>query len=94
MASNFANTADNLVFIRWETCGGEISRIINEFEEIENSTNHHENFSSFTGKFYKDIKTLYEALPVNRSCSKTKWSAKSMIRLLTYQKIPMSPCQQ
>ena len=70
MASNFANRVDDLALIRWETCGAEISRIINESEdtfgpETENSSNHHENSSSFAGKFYRGIKTLYEALPVN-----------------------------
>ena len=67
MASDFANRA---ALIRWEICGAEISQIINEFEEtfrpeIENSSNHHEDSPIFAGKFYRDIKTLYEALPVN-----------------------------
>ena len=52
MASNFANRADDSALIRWETCGAEISRIANEFEdtfrpEIENSSNHHEDSSRF-----------------------------------------------
>ena len=61
MASNFANRADDSTLIWWETCGAEISRIINESEdtfrpEIENSSNHHEYSSSLAGKFYRDIK--------------------------------------
>ena len=68
MASSFTNKTDNSAVIWWETCGSKISRIINKFEgtfrrQIENS--HHENSSSFAGKFYKDIKMLYEALPVD-----------------------------
>ena len=48
----------------------EVSRIINESEDtfrpqIENSNNYHEDSSSFAGKLYRYIKTLYEALPVN-----------------------------
>ena len=63
VASNFANRADDLALIRWETRGVEISQIINEFEDtfrpqIENSSNHHEDSSGFAGKFYRDIKTL------------------------------------
>ena len=70
MASNFGKRADNSALIRWVTCGAEISRIINEFEDTcrsqtENSINHHEDSSSFAGTFYRDIKILYEALPVN-----------------------------
>ena len=33
--------------------------------QIENSDSHHEDSSSFTGKFYKDRKALYQILPVN-----------------------------
>ena len=81
VASNFANRADDLALIRWETCRVEISQIINEFEgtfrpQIENSSNHHEDSSSFAGKFYRDIKTLYEALPVNPSKLKNKMICK------------------
>ena len=70
MASNFGKRADNSALIRWVTCGAEISRIINEFEDTcrsqtENSINHYEDSSSFAGTFYRDIKILYEALPVN-----------------------------
>ena len=69
MASNFANRADDSALIQWEICGVKISRIINEFEdtfrpEIENSSNHHKDSSSFARKFYREKKTLYEALPV------------------------------
>ena len=33
VAINFANRTDDLALIRWDTCGEEISRIINEFED-------------------------------------------------------------
>ena len=80
MASNFANRVDDLAFIWWETCSAEMSRIINEFEDTfrpqtENSNNHHEDSSSFAGKFYSDIKT-YEALPVNLFMLKNKMICK------------------
>ena len=69
-ASSFANRADDSALIRWETCGAELSRIINEFEDtfkpqVKSSNNHHEDCISFSLKFYSDIKPLYEALPVN-----------------------------
>ena len=81
MASNFANRVGDLSLIWWETCGAKISRIINEFKdtfrpEIENSSNHHEDSSSFAGKFYRDIKTLYEAFPVNPFMLKNKMICK------------------
>ena len=70
VTSTFANRADDSALIRWETCGAELSRIINEFEDtfrpqVKSSNNHHEDCISFSFKFYSDIKTLYEALPVN-----------------------------
>ena len=62
MASNFSNRADDLALIQWETCSAEIPQIIDESEDlsrpqVENSNNHHEDSSSFNGKFYRDIKT-------------------------------------
>ena len=50
--------------------GTELSGIINQFEDtfrpqVKSSNNHHEDCISFGFKFYSDIKTLYEALPVN-----------------------------
>ena len=33
VAINFANRTNDLALIRWDTCGEEISRIINEFED-------------------------------------------------------------
>ena len=47
-----------------------LSCIINESEEtfrpqVKSSNNHHEDCISFSFKFYSDIKTLYEAIPVN-----------------------------
>ena len=33
--------------------------------QTENINSHYKDPSSFGGKFYSDIKTLYEALPVN-----------------------------
>ena len=70
VASSFANRADDSALIRWETCGAELSRIINEFEDtfrsqVKSSNNHHEDCISFSFKFYSDIKALYEALPLN-----------------------------
>ena len=66
VASSFANRADDSALIRWETCSAEALRITNEFEDtfrpqIEDTNNHCEDSSSFAGKFYRDIKTLYKA---------------------------------
>ena len=33
VTSSFTNRADDSALIRWETCGAELSRIINEFED-------------------------------------------------------------
>ena len=81
VASSFANTTDDSALIQWETCGGETSRIFDEFKDtfrpqIENSNSHHENSSSFADKLYKPIKLLYEALPVNPFSLKNKMICK------------------
>ena len=63
VASSFANRADDSDLTRWETCGAELSRIINEFgdtfrPQVKSSNNHHKDCISFSFKFYSDIKNV------------------------------------
>ena len=99
VASSFANRADDSTLIRWETCGAELSRIINEFEntfrpQVKSSSNHHEDCISCSFKFYSDIKTLYEELPVNPFMVEDDRSLESMIHQLCFLTKHLSQCQQ
>ena len=74
-ASDLVNNVDKSALIRWETCGPEVARIINEFEESmkletpeEDDSNlhlHHEDSATYRKKLSSDAKTLCESMTIN-----------------------------
>ena len=70
-ATSLINQQDDLALVRWELCGPELCRIIEEFEEVESSTTHekkqkhHEDSPTFTKDFIKDTTALLNNLPNN-----------------------------
>ena len=70
-ATCLINRQDDSALVRWELCGTELCRIIEEFEEVESSTTHekkqkhHEDSPTFTKDFIKDTTTLLNNFPNN-----------------------------
>lgn len=70
-ATSLINRQDDSALIRWELCGPEICRILNDYENIRSATEkhgnqkHHENSPTFRNDFAKDTKTLLDSFPNN-----------------------------
>ena len=74
-ASDHVNNVDKSALIQWETCGPEVARIINEFEESmkletpeEDDSNlhlHHEDSATYRKNLSSDAKTLCESMTIN-----------------------------
>ena len=72
-AVNFMNRSDDSALIRWETCGPDIARSVNEFEDgmddvIFNDSEirkHHEDNKTYQECFANDVRTLYAGIPSN-----------------------------
>ena len=74
-ATDLVNKVDESALIRWETCGPEVARIINEYEESmkletpgEDDSNlhlHHEDSAKYRKKFSSDVKILCKSMTIN-----------------------------
>ena len=74
-ATGLVNNVEKSALIRWETCGPEVARIINEFEESmkletpeEDDSNlhlHHEDSATYRKKLSSDVKTLCKSMTIN-----------------------------
>ena len=70
-ATCLINRQDDSALVRWELCGTELCRIIEEFEEVESSTTHekkqkhHEDNPTFKKDFIKYTTTLLNNFPNN-----------------------------
>ena len=70
--TSLLNTQDESAFIRWETCGPEVPRIVSEFEDFlynqdasSSAAKHHEDNEKFRQKFIRDVESVYQAIPCN-----------------------------
>ena len=74
-ATDLVNKVEESALIRWETCGPDVARLINEFEEsmkpdfsaddVLEFHRHHEDSASYREKFSSDVKTLSKGMQVN-----------------------------
>ena len=74
-ATDLVNKVEESALIRWGTCGSEVPRIINEFEESmkletpeEDDSNlhlHHEDSATYKKKISSDVKTLRKSMTIN-----------------------------
>ena len=74
-ATDLVNKVEESALIQWETCGPEVARIINEFEESmkletpeEDDSNlhlHHEDSATYRKKFSSDVKTLCKSMTIS-----------------------------
>ena len=69
-ATSLINRQDDAALIRWELCGAELCRILQEFEvkkdEVEDEkSKHHEDTKKFKDDFSRDISVLLEGFPHN-----------------------------
>ena len=70
-ATALINWQDDSALVRWELCGPELCRMIEEFDGVEFSTTrekkqkHHEDSPTFTNDFIKATTTLLKNLPNN-----------------------------
>ena len=73
--TDLVNNVEESALIRWETCGPEVTRIINEFEKSmkleapeEDDSNlhlHHEDSATYEKKFSSDVKNLCKSMTKN-----------------------------
>jgi len=69
-ATSLINRQDDSSLVRWELCGPELSRILQEFETIDTPVSqtfkkHHEDNETFNKDFLNDTATLYNNFLVN-----------------------------
>ena len=68
--ASLLNTQDESAFIRWETCGPDVAKIVSEFKDplydqdaSSIAAKYHEDNEKFGKKFSRDVESIYQAIP-------------------------------